>query len=113
MAEKYPYCDMNVSFFVIFRRRWRIYAIVVWAVVTIVLIFEFGKTPLERLNFFVGIGIGLIAYFVGVAVSIYISQLRKEKQIRERIRSSARATHSRALNRLLTPLYTCHFIYLP
>ena len=86
MAEKYPYCDMNVSFFVIFRRRWRI-AIVVWAVVTIVLIFEFGKTPLERLNFFVGIGIGLIAYFVGVAVSIYISQLRKEKQIRERIRS--------------------------
>ena len=88
-------------------------AIVVWAVVTIVLIFEFGKTPLERLNFFVGIGIGLIAYFVGVAVSIYISQLRKEKQIRERIRSSARATHSRALNRLLTPLYTCHFIYLP
>ena len=88
-------------------------AIVVWAVVAIVLIFEFGKTPLERLNFFVGIGIGLIAYFVGVAVSIYISQLRKEKQIRERIRSSARATHSRALNRLLTPLYTCHFIYLP
>jgi hypothetical protein len=39
-------------------------AIVVWAVVAIVLIFEFGKTPLERLNFFVGIGIGLIAYFV-------------------------------------------------
>ena len=64
--------------------------IAVWAVVTIVLIFEFGKTPLERLNFFVGSGIGLIIYFVGVAVSIYTSQLRKEKQIRERIRSTAK-----------------------
>jgi len=62
-------------------------AIVVWVVVTIVLIFGFGKTPEERLSFFVGSGIGLIAYFVGVAVSIYTSQLRKEKQIRERIRS--------------------------
>ena len=66
-------------------------AIAVWAVVTTVLTFGFGKTPLERLNFFVGSGIGLIVYFVGVAVSIYTSQLRKEKQIRERIRSSARA----------------------